>query len=153
MPAASVPSSTCSAAKRWFTKPPVREKEQEPLARNGDGFHLLQSVFLPHPELVKRLDQVEWQEFRPGVQRHLIYADKETECMSVLLKYDPGASVPEHMHMGNEHIFVLQGSQKDRLGVIKAGTFIVNRTGTRHAVASEEGCVVLIVYEKPVCFL
>jgi len=70
----------------------------------------------------------------------------------VLLKYEPGATVPEHIHTGNEHVIILKGKQEDRLGTNEAGTFIVNRTGTRHAIVSEEGCIVLVIYEKPVSF-
>jgi len=115
-------------------------------------FHILRNLFLPNPDVVSKLDHLEWQEFQPGVRRHLIYQDKSTQCLAVLLKYDPGASVPEHIHTGNEHVIILKGSQHDRLGTNGAGTLIVNRTGTRHSIVSEEGCVVLVIYEKPVSF-
>jgi anti-sigma factor ChrR (cupin superfamily) len=44
----------------------------------------------------------------------------------------------------------LDGEQSDEYGRYTAGTLVVNRPGSSHRLASEEGCVVLIVWERGV---
>ncbi len=67
-----------------------------------------------------------------------------------LLRYAPGAAVPRHRHTGLETIVVLDGSQTDEAGHYPKGSVMVNPEGTEHAVRSEDGCVVLIQWERPV---
>ncbi len=87
--------------------------------------------------------------FRPGVEIHWLYGDG-SEAAAALLRYQPGARVPHHDHTGYEHILVLSGSQQDKQGLYAAGTFVVNSPGSSHGVISDEGCLVLIIWEKPV---
>jgi anti-sigma factor ChrR (cupin superfamily) len=94
-----------------------------------------------------------WEPFRPGVQIRRLYQTPENGPTAALLCYEPGASVPIHEHSGYEHILVLDGSQSDEHGRYAAGTFVINRPGSSHRVASETGCVVLIVWERGVKFL
>lgn len=70
-----------------------------------------------------------------------------------LLRYAAGASVPRHRHLGLETILILSGSQSDETGRFPAGSIIFNPAGTEHSVWSEDGCTVLINWEKPVQFL
>jgi anti-sigma factor ChrR (cupin superfamily) len=97
--------------------------------------------------------EVEWTQFREGVQICRLYGDGESGSSAALLRYGPNAEVPMHEHGGYEHIFVLAGSQEDASGVYPAGTMVVNPPGTRHTVRSPEGCTVLIVWERPVQLL
>jgi len=95
-----------------------------------------------------------WEELRPGVDEHRLYGPADgTGSSASILRYRPGARVPRHAHTGHEHIYVLAGSQRDERGSYGAGTFIVNSPGTSHEVASDEGCTVLIVWERPVAFV
>ncbi len=96
---------------------------------------------------------VVWKPFRPGVQIHRLYGNGVVGPSAALLRYEAGAAVGWHEHDGYEHILILRGAQRDQNGPARAGTLVVNPPGTRHAVASEEGCVVLAIYEKPVRFL
>lgn len=70
-----------------------------------------------------------------------------------LLRYAPGASVPRHLHPGLETILVLEGAQSDERGTYRAGALVTNPEGSSHRVWSDEGCVVLIQWTKPVVFL
>ncbi|WP_068114320.1 cupin domain-containing protein [Tropicimonas marinistellae] len=70
-----------------------------------------------------------------------------------LLRYDKGASVRRHRHTGLETILVLEGSQSDERGRYGAGSLVLNPAGTAHSVWSDEGCTVLIQWERPVEFL
>ncbi|MEM9535994.1 MAG: cupin domain-containing protein [Cyanobacteria bacterium P01_E01_bin.45] len=95
------------------------------------------------------VDDIPWQPFRPGVEIHYLYKD-ESGAACALLRYQPGATVPLHKHGGYEHIFVLSGSQTDEHATHRAGSFTINPPDTTHSVASEDGCIVLIIWERPV---
>ncbi|MFK8182704.1 MAG: cupin domain-containing protein [Phormidesmis sp.] len=97
-----------------------------------------------HPE---RLD---WEFFRPGVDIHHLYNNGPSGSSAAFLKYEPGATVPEHDHTGYEHIIVLSGAQRDHQGNHQAGTLVINEPGSHHNIVSEEGCIILIIWEKPV---
>jgi anti-sigma factor ChrR (cupin superfamily) len=94
-------------------------------------------------------DEIPWQPFRPGVEIHRLYGDG-TAASAALLRYQPGASVPLHVHTGYEHVFVLSGSQTDDRGTHPGGTLVINPPGSRHSVVSPTGCIVLVIWEKPV---
>ncbi len=93
-----------------------------------------------------------WEPYLPGIEIHRIYGDDQGGPSAILLRYQPGAQAPHHVHPGYEHIYVLSGEQADERGVYGEGTFVVNAPGSRHDVRSDKGCVVLVVKEQPVVF-
>jgi anti-sigma factor ChrR (cupin superfamily) len=92
-----------------------------------------------------------WTPMRPGIDIHRIYEDPSGPS-AALLRYAPGATLPRHSHPGYEHITVLEGSQVDERGTYAAPCFIVNPPGTSHGVTSPDGCLVLVVWHRPVEF-
>jgi anti-sigma factor ChrR (cupin superfamily) len=93
-----------------------------------------------------------WQPFHPGVTIWRIFGGGTRGASAALLKYAPGAHIPPHRHEGVEIVVVLKGSQTDEEGTISAGELRVNHPNTGHTVRSEEGCIVLVVWERPVVF-
>ena len=91
--------------------------------------------------------------FRAGVEMHPIVTGADGEPSVALLRYAPGAAVPRHRHEGLETIVVLDGSQSDDSGTYRAGTVVLNSVGSEHSVWSDDGCVVLIQWDRPVRFL
>lgn len=104
-------------------------------------------------KLCERLDTLAWEPLRPGVEVHWLHRDGSGGRRAALLRYAPGASVPEHLHAGGEYIIVLSGSQRDESDTYPAGTVLFNAPGSRHSVTSDAGCVVLALWEKPVQFI
>lgn len=140
---------------RWFTPPePTSDNDHQ---HEGDG-HVLSPtdpiVFSSLTEQAKALRTTgDWQAFRPGVTAHWLYDEGNGGPSAVLLRYEAGARVPEHEHVGYEHMFVLEGEEYDENGSYPAGSFVVNPPGTRHSPGSMKGCVALLIYEKAVRFL
>jgi anti-sigma factor ChrR (cupin superfamily) len=93
-----------------------------------------------------------YEPLRRGVDVLYLYKDEGSGASSALLRYQPGARVPEHRHEGYEHVFVLSGEQRDARGSYPAGTFVINPPGTSHEISSPEGCLVLIIWQRPVAF-
>lgn len=95
---------------------------------------------------------------RPGVDILPLYGTSDDGVLSTgpsaaLLRYEPGASIPEHRHTGYEHIVVLRGSQRDHDGHYPSGTCVISPPGTRHSVRSDEGCLVLAIWNRSVVLL
>lgn len=91
-----------------------------------------------------------FEPFRPGVE---ICTLLDGEPTVALLRYQPGASVPRHQHVGVETILVLDGSQRDKDGVYRKGDLVINTRDSEHEVWSDDGCVILIQWAKPVQFV
>jgi anti-sigma factor ChrR (cupin superfamily) len=90
---------------------------------------------------------------RDGVEILHLAGDPGRGPTAALLRYSPGARVPAHRHSGFEVIYVLSGAQSDERGTYREGSLIVNREGGAHSVWSDDGCLVLIVWERPIEFL
>lgn len=110
---------------------------------------------LVFPQLTQAIaspEALDWQPFRSGIAIHRLYPPVPRGAAAALLRYDPGASVPWHRHLGYEHIWILSGSQQDDRGLYEAGTLVINPLDTCHRVSSPNGCIVLVIWEKPVQF-
>jgi len=108
------------------------------------------------PDLLEqtRRPDFTWEPLRPGVDEHRLYGDSDGPGpLASILRYAPGSKVPYHRHDGYEHVFVLEGSQRDRRGTHRAGTLVINTPGSSHDVSSDDGCVALLVWERPVVFV
>ena len=90
-----------------------------------------------------------WESFHPGVEIYRLY-NGDSGASAALLRYKAGATVPQHSHSGFEHILILEGTQSDESGTYEVGTLVINSPNTKHNVYSQDGCVVLIIWEKPV---
>lgn len=95
-------------------------------------------------------DDLAWEPFRPGIRVHWLYRGGDDGPAAALLRYEPGAGVPLHEHVGWEHILVLTGAQSDGTVRHGEGALMISAPGTRHAIRSEEGCVVLAIWHRPV---
>jgi anti-sigma factor ChrR (cupin superfamily) len=113
--------------------------------------HVLEGSDLLHPDEWQA--RIPWQPFQEGVEIYRLYGDGVAGPTAALLRFQPGGKIPLHHHAGYEHILVLSGSQTDDHGPVTAGGLRIHPPGSEHSVASEAGCVVLAIYEKPVTFL
>lgn len=84
-----------------------------------------------------------WQTRRPGVEWKVLW--EEGDRRAVLVRYHPGAVVARHRHLGEEQVFVLEGSLTDDTGTCRAGTYARRPPGCIHALHSPEGALVLAV--------
>lgn len=84
-----------------------------------------------------------WVERRPGVHWKVLW--DEGDRKAVLMRYDPGATIPRHRHLGDEQIFVLDGSVSDDTGTCTRGNYARRPPGCVHTVTSREGALVLAI--------
>ena len=77
----------------------------------------------PPPSLFVNASAVPWVERRPGVFWKTLWEDADGRHKAILMRYEPGATVPRHLHVGDEQIYVLEGSVADDTGVCTAGNY------------------------------
>jgi anti-sigma factor ChrR (cupin superfamily) len=95
----------------------------------------------------------DWEDMRPGIQIMSLFEGAPGDYKTALMRYRPGASLPAHIHLGDEHVYVLSGCQEDEYGIYEAGGYVYNPIGTAHRVWSEEGCLVLMHWRAPIRYL
>ncbi|MGE0194091.1 MAG: urea transporter [Methylocystis sp.] len=95
----------------------------------------------------------DWEFFRPGVTAHWLYSEGDGGHSAVLLRYEAGARVALHEHVGYEYMFVLEGDQFDEAGAYPQGSFVIHPPGTRHSPGSHGGCLALLIYDRAVKFV
>ena len=85
-----------------------------------------------------------WQEFRPGSRRKVLYEDAATGQLTMFVQWDAGyrMSVVEH-HEYDEHLYILAGTFVDEQRVSGPGTYILNRAGSEHQASTPDGCTFL----------
>ncbi len=97
-----------------------------------------------HSHLVQP-QHMEWQKTRfPGCEAKTLLFDRETGLVTALMKFAPGAVLPDHEHVNIEQTYVLEGSLVDKEGpakgiVCKAGEFIWREANSRHVAWCPEG--------------
>lgn len=82
-----------------------------------------------------------WVERRPGVHWKTLW--EEGDRRAVLIRYDAGAVIPRHRHLGDEQIWVLEGAVSDDTGICRAGAYARRPPGCVHTVTSKDGALVV----------
>jgi len=88
---------------------------------------------------------VPWEDARPGVRHKRLWSDPATARRAILARYEPGADLPLHRHVGDELVFVLEGAIADASGALTAGNLGYRPKGCVHAVSSKNGATVLAI--------
>jgi anti-sigma factor ChrR (cupin superfamily) len=99
----------------------------------------------PTRSQIVTLSDLPWIDARPGVRQKRIWEDKATERRALLARFEPGATLPPHRHVGDELIFLLEGSNADESGVVATGNLNYRPNGCVHTVTTQHGATVLAV--------
>src|ERR1700692_4181981 len=93
-----------------------------------------------HSHLVRPAN-MEWQKTRfPGCEAKTLLFDHATGLMTALMRFAPGAVLPDHEHVNIEQTYVLEGSLGDKEGPQKAWRpKPANSSGARRAAATSRG--------------
>jgi anti-sigma factor ChrR (cupin superfamily) len=90
-------------------------------------------------------EKAPWIERRPGIFWKTLWEDADGTHKAVLMRYSPGSTVPRHRHIGDEQIWVIEGSVADDAGVCAAGNYARRPPGCVHTVTSPGGALVFAV--------
>jgi anti-sigma factor ChrR (cupin superfamily) len=97
------------------------------------------------PAEIFALHELPWVETGPGVRQKRIWEDKAGERRAILARFEPGATLPLHRHVGDELIFLIEGSNADESGVVATGNMNYRPNGCVHSVSTQHGATVLAV--------
>lgn len=114
-----------------------------PHAKNHEGLAALASRYVD-------VGALPWVPTRfKGVDMKLLMEDKETGLQTALVRFAPGAVLPDHEHVELEQTYVLEGSLEDHEGAVTAGNYVWRPAGSRHDARAPNGCVTLSFFLKP----
>jgi quercetin dioxygenase-like cupin family protein len=86
----------------------------------------------------------------PGNFLKILRLDKETGQQAILLRMEPGAHYPSHIHPGGEDVLVLEGSVQLGADRLARGDYLYTPPGGIHAASTREGCTMFITVGKPI---
>ena len=86
-----------------------------------------------------------------GICVKFLRSDENTKrSPTILLKFEPGASYPNHNHPAGEEAFVLEGEIRFGPDQLNAGDYLYTPPGKTHSVFSRTGCTLLLVIPEEV---
>jgi anti-sigma factor ChrR (cupin superfamily) len=86
---------------------------------------------------VVRPANMEWQKTRfPGCEAKTLLFDKETGLVTALMRFEPGAVLPDHEHVKIEQTYVLEGK-------------LVDKEGHDAGLTVEKGELMLAIFQVP----
>ena len=102
-----------------------------------------------------RVGDMVWQKTRfPGCEVKTLLFDRASGLVTVLMRFAPGAVLPDHEHVKIEQTYVLEGRLVDREGPdeglsVGAGDFVCRPAGSRHVAWCPEGGLMLAIFQLP----
>ncbi len=114
---------------RLFAK--IKKEKRE--KNTGEGF------------LYVRNDEGEWVEIMNGVKIKNLHRNPERNYATLLVRMDPGATFPDHVHTDTEECYVIEGDLKMGGRVFGKGDYIrAEAHSTHESISTENGCFLLI---------
>ncbi len=104
---------------------------------------------------VVRPAAMEWKKTRfAGCEVKGLLLDKETGLVTALMRFAPGATLPDHEHVKIEQTYVLEGRLVDKEGPAEGlsvgpGEFVWREAGSRHVAWTPEGGLMLAMFQVP----
>ena len=96
-----------------------------------------------------------WQNTRfPGCEVKTLLFDAKTGLITALMRFAPGAILPDHEHVKIEQTYVLEGKLVDMEGPaagleVNAGEFVWREAGSRHVACAPDGGLMLAMFQIP----
>lgn len=109
----------------------------------------------PLASRVVHANEMEWEPIRyPGCYVKTLMVDPKHGLLTVLLKMDPGAKLPDHEHTLVEQTYMIEGRLVDLDGPEKGlevgpGEFVYRPAGSRHSAWTPEGGLMVAVFQVP----
>jgi anti-sigma factor ChrR (cupin superfamily) len=104
---------------------------------------------------VVRPAAMEWKKTRfPGCEAKTLLFDAKTGLVTALMRFAPGAVLPDHEHVQIEQTYVLEGKLVDQEGAdaglaVEQGEFVWRPAGSRHVAWCPEGGLMLAMFQIP----
>ena len=64
----------------------------------------------PKRSQIIEVAEVSWESMMPNIKAKILWTDTTTQRRAQLTRFEPGASLPMHRHVGDELLYVIEGS-------------------------------------------
>ena len=98
----------------------------------------------PRSQLIA-VNDFAWQELMPGVQARNLWVDEKTNRRALMTRITPGLHMPTHKHVGDELVYIIEGTLSDEFGTITAGNMGYRPDGCVHSVSSSTGATAIAI--------
>jgi len=101
------------------------------------------------------VDALTWAEVLPGIHIRMLRIAEDGGGYSMMMRAEPGATLPRHRHLGDVHAITHSGRWKydDYDWVAEPGTYVHERAGSTHTFHvpddATEDAVITFVVEGP----
>ena len=86
----------------------------------------------------------------PGIETKTLLVDPASGLLSMMMRLQPGAKIPDHEHVLIEQTYVLEGALVCGEGVCEAGEYVWRPAGSRHeAWGGPAGALLLGMFQIP----
>jgi anti-sigma factor ChrR (cupin superfamily) len=89
--------------------------------------------------------EIAWEAMMPNIKAKILWSDLATKRRAQLTRFEPGASLAMHRHVGDELLYVIEGSISDESGTVAAGSVGYRPDGCIHSVTSKNGATVFAI--------
>ena len=102
-----------------------------------------------------KVGEMEWQKTRfSGCEVKTLLFDRDSGLVTALMRFAPGAVLPDHEHVKIEQTYVLEGKLVDKEGPAEGlsvgpGEFVWREAGSRHVATTPEGGLMLAMFQVP----
>lgn len=133
-----------------------------PIARPPEGQPIAQSIsdsegsapLSLRPYVGTHWERAQWRRIAPGVAKCTLRTHARDAGSLFLLRVNPGLTMLEHGHGGDEMTLILEGAYRDAYGEFKAGDVADLDEHDEHlpTVVSDVACVCLVATQRPARF-
>ena len=98
-----------------------------------------------NPSQIIEVAEIAWEAVTPTIKAKILWSDPATKRRAQLTRFEPGAFLSMHRHVGDELLYVIEGSISDELGTVSAGSVGYRPNGCVHSVTSKNGATVFAI--------
>ncbi|MEN8259573.1 MAG: cupin domain-containing protein [Pseudomonadota bacterium] len=115
---------------------PLRERVMARIAKEGGAKPVFNTI---------RADEGQWVQIAPKIEKKTLHVDHVNGIEAYLLRAEPGAEAPGHVHEADELCLVLEGEVSFDDIHLKAGDYHFAPKGSRHGTArSKTGALIYL---------
>src|ERR1700676_3962757 len=92
-----------------------------------------------------RVSERGWEPMSPTIKFKSLWSDPAAKRRAQMTRFEPGATLPMHRHVGDEFLYVIEGAISDESGTTSAGSVGYRPNGCVHTVTSKTGATVFAI--------
>jgi quercetin dioxygenase-like cupin family protein len=98
-----------------------------------------------NPSQIIDVTEIAWESITPTIKAKMLWSDRASKRRAQLTRFEPGAFLSMHRHVGDELLYVVEGSITDESGTVAAGSAGYRPNGCVHSVTSKNGATVFAI--------